>query len=302
LSIGTPLDGTPKRRIKRQELRFRVSDLLSIGPKPRITFVDEEATLDTITDLIISNYFEFVIVRSKNQGPPIGLVHLNDIAMLCCKRFLECKQSFEFTFRMKNSLSQMTANDVIRQKQWLTINMIAPLADVLKLLSLPNSRDVAILGEDQSEIISVITRVDVLSFLFKKKNELTEVMHKKVKECKVNPTVKPLDSMEFAIEYFRILWDKQKSGLWASHGNTTIEKFLTMISVCMQACSEAITGPLSPCCPHSVHVYEEDTLLKVLESINHRSVQRVFVYDDIKQSPRGDLSMADFLFEFQSYV
>jgi len=300
LNITNPLDGTPKRKLKRPEIRFRVSDLLNTGPKPRISCVEETATLDIITDLIISNHSEFVVVKGK-YGPPVGIVHLNDIVLLSCKKYIEWNNSFEFSFKMKNEFSKMNASDIIRQKQWLTISLIAPLADLLKLLSLPNARDVAILGEDHTDIISVVTRSDVFEFLYKKKNDLADIMKKKISECKVNHTLKPIDKMEFSIEYFRILWEKQKTGLWVSHGNTLLEKFLTMVGVCMEYC-EVTADELSPRCCHSVHVYEVDTLQKALELIVHRCVQRMFVYDDIKQSPLGDLAIGDFLSEFQSYV
>lgn len=68
------------RKLKKVDSIFRVSDLAAILQRQRVSYVNEEETLDSVVEQLINNCVDFVVVRNKSQVPT-GIIHL----VSCCK-------------------------------------------------------------------------------------------------------------------------------------------------------------------------------------------------------------------------
>jgi len=262
--------------------------------RQRISYVDEDTTLDVVVEQLVNNCVDFVLVKNKT-GVPIGSIHLFDIVKLCCQNYLKWNDCYGFCFRMKLEFSETTVKQVIDSKQWFTVNLIAPLSDLDRLLSMPNVDDVGILGEDPKEILWLATRSDLIQFLYQNRTLINGVMSKKIKECEMNKVSDCITKSEFAIEAFQLLWAKQKNGFCVSHGKTPLDKFLTLILQIMVYPQEDVSILSGHCV-----LYPEDSLQKVLECIGPRCLQRVFVYDDRHRGKVADVPIHNIVAQFRN--
>jgi len=239
------------------------------------------------------NYATFVIVYN-NQGEAIGVIHLVDIVTLCCNNFLRWNTAYEFCFHSKEEFSITPVKQLLDNKKWKTMSFLAPFLDVIKAFSDSSVGEIAVIGDDSADVLTVITRLEVTNFLYEHRKELGEVLKKRIRHCHINYQFDPrINKIEFAIEAFSSLWSKQKSGFLTCHGNGFSEKFFNLIVQVM------LVQVHSDLCANDniAAVFEEDTLEKVLELVGKRCVQRIFVTDD-KRKPIGELTLCDILAEF----
>jgi len=99
-----------------QDSFFNVSDVLKTKRLFREhqvpVFVDEDSSVDALISLLSVNFLSNALVRDRT-GSVVGVVHLSDIVELCCRKYLEHVNPFEYNFRVKLELAGLTVRQLL---------------------------------------------------------------------------------------------------------------------------------------------------------------------------------------------
>jgi len=291
--------------------------ILEMGDNWETICIREDDTVSSALEIIKNNKISSLPVQGK-KGNFLGIVDILDLITFCTAKFSSVSLLASDSFRQMDEFAKNPIKDIMDisgRNAWIYISYNSSLNELMRLLS--KVHRVAVIDE-AGDVIGLITQSRMVEFLYKRRNDWTDVMKEKVHKLEKN--VETINMKEFVIEAFKRIWDKEVTGLAVVNNDgklvanisasdllktrvfpvgemihdlyQPIKNFLNIredIKDRVMLADKPEYKPISV----SAHDNLESSMLKCLEN----KVHRVFIQDD-KGKPIGVISLSDMIRQF----
>jgi len=267
--------------------QFKVKDLkLENRFHSEPIMLSEEQNVEKVIEILFNKKISCVpVVRESTL---LAVLDIADIVVYCCGElqkgtdpgsgtsvtivFITILTWSTAIVKLEEEFASMPLSKLLITNNWQSIDSNSSVLQLLSLLSDPNCGRVAV--TDGPNSIGVLSRLEVIQFLNRHRDQLQDKLQLRLTELAVKITDDaPPTFNELVCYVFKSMWKKQMSGLLASAKEcSSLRKFLNLVQWVHSTVSDSASSDME-----DDPITMEDTLQDILEAMSHRSALTVKV-------------------------